>query len=293
MPKTLSDNIVAKTLRLYSEGTRLAAEIRLPDRAPEKAGHPAVLLCHGWGGLKSHLARYAQKFAQAGFAALTFDYRGWGESDGRIIAATDAPPLLEAGVRTLPVRVLSEIVDPIDQTTDIKNCLAALTTEPDVDPKRIGIWGTSYGGGHAVFTAGTDDRVRAVVAQVGGYGFPAQYRDFARGRAAEKARGKLDPVVPQNGLDAVPGLQGTPDVARMVEHFPLRAAESVRVPTLILDAEFDEFNPHWEHGYKAYEIIHPHAPAEYRTFPCKHFDVYDKYFEESTDLALAWFGKHL
>lgn len=293
MPKSNPGDTVPKKLRLYSEGTRLAAELWLPDRTPDKAGHPTVLLCHGWGGLKSQLAPYAQKFAHAGFAALTFDYRGWGESDGRLIAMPDAPPLLQASMRTLSVRVLREIVDPVDQTTDIKNCLAALAAEPGIDPKRIGIWGTSYGGGHAVFTAGTDDRVRAVVAQVGGYGFPAQYRDFARGRATEKARGKLDPVVPQDGLDAVPGLQGTPDVARMVEHFPLRAAASVRVPALILDAEFDEINNHWEHGYKAYEIIHPNAPTEYRTLPCKHFDVYDKYFEESTDLALAWFGKHL
>ena len=270
----------------------MAAEICAPEGEAEGSGRPAILLCHGWGGLKSQLVPYAELFARNGYVAMIFDYRGWGESDGRVIALPDAPPLLEAGERMLPVRVLREIVDPVDQTTDIRNCLAALRTETGVDPARIGLWGTSYGGGHVVFTAGQDARVRAVVAQIGGFGFPAEYRERALARAAEKARGQIDPAVPQ-GIDATPGLKGTPDIARMVDHSPRLAATRVRVPTLIIDAEQEELMNRLENGFTVHMIIRENAPSEYVTFPCTHYKVYDQYFTESTKLALDWFKRHL
>ncbi len=281
------------TIDLFSEGTRIAADLFTPAGDGPECGWPSILLCHGWGGTKDHLSRYAEKFAAAGFFAMTFDYRGWGESDGRIIPVCGSPQLTEAGERDLKVQVLREIVDPVDQTTDIRNCLAALASEPGVDPARIGIWGTSYGGGHAVFIAGTDDRIKAVVAQIGGFGFPPEMRDWARGQATEKARGLIEPVVPQNGLNGIAGLKGTPDVARMVEHSQLGAAARVHVPALIIDAEFEELNNRLEHGFAAYMMIRQNAPAQYHTYPCKHYVVYDEYFVPSTDLALNWFQKYL
>ena len=291
--KNLEEPRTGRALTLYSEGTRLAVEIYAPQARSPANGHPAILLCHGWGGLKSGLIEHARAFARAGFVAMTFDYRGWGESDGRIIPAVGSPRLLTAGERTLDVRVLREIVDPIDQTVDVRNCLAALLTEPGVDPSRVGIWGTSYGGGHAVFVGGHDDRIRAIVAQIGGYGFPPEYRDHARTRATEKARGQIDPVVPQDGLDAVPGLQGTPDTARMAVHSPLAAAAFVRVPTLIIDAEREELVNRFEHGFTAYMIIRQQATCEYRTFPCDHYTVYEQYFDASVTMAVEWFRTYL
>lgn len=276
---------------VFSEGTRLAAEIFTP--AGSDGPRPAILLCHGWGGLKSHLAKYAERFAQVGFVAMTFDYRGWGESDGRIISVAETPRLLTAGVETLPVRVLREIVDPIDQIADVKACLAYLLAEKSVDTKRVGIWGTSYGGGHSVFTTGNDDRIKAAVAQIGGFGFPMSYRDAARARQSGKARGEVDPPVPQFGLDASPGLKGTPDIARMAEHSQLEAAAKIKVPTLIMDAEFEELVDRKEHGFAAYEIIRRNTESEYHTFPGTHYEVYDKYFEPSLKLAIDWFKKHL
>ena len=285
--------IARRTIDLFSEGTRIAADFFTPAGDRPEGGWPSILLCHGWGGTKDHLSRYAEKFAAAGFFAMTFDYRGWGVSDGRIIPVRGGPQLTESGEREMKVQVLREIVDPVDQTTDIRNCLAVLASEPGVDPARIGIWGTSYGGGHAVFTAGNDNRIKAVVAQIGGFGFPPGMRDWARGQAAEKARGLIEPVVPQNGLNGIAGLKGTPDVARMVEHSQLGAAARVHVPALIIDAEFEELNNRLEHGFAAYMMIRQNAPAEYHTYPCKHYVVYDEYFVPSTDLAVTWFQKYL
>ena len=288
----MTQDIERRPVTIWSEGSRLAAELFKPQS--EGAG-PAILLCHGWGGLKDHLAdRYATPFAQAGFACLVFDYRGWGGSDGRLIPALDEPMLTQAGERTLKARVVREVVDPLDQIADIRAALAWLLSEPGVNPARVGLWGSSYGGGHVVSVAGTDDRVRAVVAQIGGYGHPreAWYTDLARQRMADKARGVLDPPIPQE-IDTTPGLRGTPDVARQFGHAPLEAAAGIAVPTLFIDAENEEYGEPALQGSAAYEIVRRHAVAERHTFPCTHYQVYDRFYEPSLRLGLDWFTRHL
>ena len=282
-----------RPVTLWSEGSRLAAEVVKP--ADAGGARAAILLCHGWGGLKEHLAeRYAMPFAEAGFACLVFDYRGWGGSDGRLIPDTGEPMLTEAGERTVRVRVVREVVDPLDQLADIRAAFAWLLSEDGVDPARVGIWGTSYGGGHVVSLAGSEDRVKAVVAQIGGYGHPreAWYAELARKRMADKARGLLDPPIPQ-GVDQAPGLRGTPDVARQFGYAPLESAARIRVPTLFIDAENEEYNEPALQGGAAYEIVKRNAVAERHTFPCTHYEVYDRFHDPSLKLALDWFTEHL
>ena len=52
-------------------------------------------------------------------------------------------------------------------------------------------------------------------------------------------------------------------------------------------------NNRLEHGFAAYNILKENALSEYHTFPCKHYVVYDEYFDQSTEMALAWYGKYL
>jgi uncharacterized protein len=49
----------------------------------------------------------------------------------------------------------------------LTSAITWLEVQPEVDPNRIGIWGTSNGGAHAPYVAGVDDRVKAAVGQVG------------------------------------------------------------------------------------------------------------------------------
>ncbi|WP_428396099.1 alpha/beta hydrolase [Lichenicoccus sp.] len=278
---------------IWSEGSRLAAEVFKPAGRPGLA--PAILLCHGWGGLKSHLAEnYAKPLAAAGFVCLVFDYRGWGLSDGKLIPTSDTPMLTEAGEQTLKIRVIREVVDPVDQIADIFAALAWLKSEAGVDPERVGIWGSSFGGGNVVSVAGTDPTIKAVVAQIGSYGPPGDddFVGLARQRMADKARGAIDPPIPQ-GLDAPPGLKGTPDVARMLFNRPLDAAARIRVPTLFIDAENEEYGSPDVQGKAAFEIVRRNAVAARHSFPCTHYEVYDRFYEPSLKLALDWFEKHL
>jgi dienelactone hydrolase len=286
-------DVQKRSLTLYSEGTRIAAECYIPAHLPPAKGFPGILLCHGWSGVQSQLASFAGDLARSGFAVMTFDYRGWGESDGRIIPTRDAPPLLKAGEQTLRVRVLREVIDPVDQVADVNNCLHALASETGVDPARLGIWGTSFGGGHAVFVAGNNSLIKAVVAQVGGFGLAPEFHNHARARAVEKVRGHMDPAVPQGGLDGLPNLSGTPDVARMLLHSPLAAAANIRVPSLIIEVDQEELVNRLDHGLAVYELVRPNAISEYRLLPGKHYDIYDRHREEAKNLALAWFKAHL
>ena len=289
----MHDNVQRQDVTIWSEGSRLAAEVIRP--ADRDVPRPAILLCHGWGGLKGHLAeRYAIPFAKAGYVCLVFDYRGWGASDGRLISTADTPMLTEAGVQTLTARVIRELVDPIDQVADIRACLAWLSTEPGVDAGRIGLWGSSYGGGHVIVVAGTDERPKAVVAQIGGFGSPespAEWVAYQRKREADKARAAIDPPVPQS-IDTAPGLRGVPDVARQLHHAPIKAAEALRAPTLFLDAEFEEYAQPGTHGYIA-EVAKKYAVSERVTYPCSHYKVYDEYYQAALQRALEWFDTHL
>lgn len=107
--------------------------------------HPAITMAHGFAGVKEHgLERFARYFADAGFVVLVHDHRGFGASDG-------AP---------------RHDIDPWAQIADWRRAISFLESRPDVDPQRIGVWGTSYAGGHAIVLGATDRRLRAVVAQV-------------------------------------------------------------------------------------------------------------------------------
>lgn len=129
----------------YSCGAKCAAVLWMPDGAGADDPRPGIVMCHGFTGIKEWLLPpFAEAFRDAGFAVLTFDYRGFGES---------------AGPRGRLV--------PQEQVEDIRNAITFLASEEAVDADRIGLWGTSFGCANAVQAAGVDPRPRCVVGQVG------------------------------------------------------------------------------------------------------------------------------
>jgi len=88
----VADEITFRTADIMSEGTRMAAEVFAP-RDTAKAKLPTIIMCHGWGGIAEHLRPDAILFAKAGYLVVTFDYRGWGNSDSRVILTQLAPAL--------------------------------------------------------------------------------------------------------------------------------------------------------------------------------------------------------
>jgi len=132
-------------IAFYSEGCRLSGHLYLPDDGGDGKSKPAIILAHGFTGVKEMLLPdFATSFADQGWIALTFDYRGFGTSEGQ----------------------RGRLLAP-DQVEDIRNAVTYARTRSEVDPERIGLWGTSYGCGLVVQAAAADDRVKAVVAQIG------------------------------------------------------------------------------------------------------------------------------
>lgn len=106
---------------------------------------PAVVMAHGFSAVKEmRLDRFAEAFAEAGLACLVFDYRGLGASDG-------SP---------------RQDIDPQAQLTDYRHAISTARALPEIDGARIGVWGSSYSGAHALMLGAIDRRVRAVVSQV-------------------------------------------------------------------------------------------------------------------------------
>src|SRR6476646_6339227 len=116
--------------------------------APSRAGAeplPAIAMAHGFTGVKEmDLDPVASALAASGLVVLLFDYRGWGTSAGEP----------------------RQHVDPRVQLDDYQSALSWLAARPDVDESRLGVWGTSYSGGHVLHLAAHDRRIKAVVSQV-------------------------------------------------------------------------------------------------------------------------------
>ena len=105
---------------------------------------PVVVLAHGLGGVKEmRLDAFAERFAAAGYRCLVFDYRHFGASSG------EPRQLLDIG----------------RQLEDWSSAVAHARTLDGVDPDRVVLWGTSFGGGHVLRTAARDPRIAAVVSQ--------------------------------------------------------------------------------------------------------------------------------
>jgi cephalosporin-C deacetylase-like acetyl esterase len=124
-------------------GDRLRGWLFLPSKPTGRL--PAVSLAHGYAGVKEHgLERFARALAEAGFVSLVHDHRNFGASDG----------------------TFRHDIDPWRQIADWRRAISLLESQPEVDAARIGVWGTSYAGGHVLVLGATDRRIRAVVSQV-------------------------------------------------------------------------------------------------------------------------------
>jgi dienelactone hydrolase len=281
-------------VEIWSDGTRLAGDLWLPEGLAADAKRPAIVLAQGWGGVREQLnGSYATAFAQAGFIVLTFDYRGWGDSESRLVLVEPEPAPDADGLITVRARPIREVVDPQDQILDILNVVAFLRGEPQVAADRIGLWGTSYGGGHVVEVAAREPRIAAVVAQVAymGVSRSPEQADLGRQRAVQKARGEIDPI-PQ-GIDRLGQLRGTPDLAKMVGHRPIDNAHRVRAATLVIDVEDDEYFDVRANGRAVYEAVRGNAPGRYEVYSGTHYAIYGVHYQAALSLAIAWFTAHL
>jgi len=125
-----------------ADGVELAGVLLRPDGA---GPHPIIVLSHGFSAVMAMgLLDYAEVFRTAGLACLVYEHRNFGASGGE--------PRYE--------------IDPWRQVADMRDAVSHARSLPGIDGERLGLWGTSYAGGHALVVSALDRRVRCVVSQV-------------------------------------------------------------------------------------------------------------------------------
>lgn len=146
----------------YSDRLRIAAQLHAPVTAAGAPPRPAIVMVQGMVGRKELFGfpRIAERFAALGYVALTFDYRGVGESEGE------------------PGRLF-----PLELVEDVRSAVDYLAQQPGVDPGRIALWGTSFGGAAVPHAAALDRRVCAAIS-IAGFGDGERW--LMAGRTAEQ-----------------------------------------------------------------------------------------------------------
>jgi uncharacterized protein len=293
-------NVVFKT----TNGTTLRGWYFVPDN-PGK--HATIVMSHGFSAVKEmYLDKYAEAFVQAGFAALVYDNRNFGESDGE--------PRQE--------------IDPWLQIRDYSDAITFARNLDGTDPDRIGIWGSSYSGGHVLVVAAIDRRVKCVVSQVplisGSQNFRrlvrsdflAQLRAGLHADRDARAAGNPPAMLPVVASDpmAASALPTADSYAWFTETAATRAPSwrnevtlrSIEygfgyepgayiglispTPLLMLVAVGDHLTVS-DLAIAAYERAC--EPKKLVIMPGGHFDAYVAGFEQSAGPACAWFGTHL
>lgn len=130
-------------IEFNAEGSLIRGWLYRPE--VEAARLPIVVMAGGFSCVKEmHLGNFAEVFAGAGLAVLLFDFRNLGASEGT--------PRQE--------------LNPWQQVEDYRHAITYATTLSGIHPGRIGIWGSSYSGGHCLMVGATDRRVKCVSVQV-------------------------------------------------------------------------------------------------------------------------------
>ncbi len=132
-------------ISFYSEGHKLSGDLFVPEGITPGETRAGIVLCHGYTGVKDlYLPDNARVLNEAGYVVLTFDYKGWGTSEGA-----------------------RSRLAPYSRVADVQAALTYLGLQPQVDEDRLGIYGTSYGGATVVWTGAIDTRVKCIVSCVG------------------------------------------------------------------------------------------------------------------------------
>lgn len=264
---------------------------------------PVVVLGHGLGAVREmRLDAYSERFAAAGMATLAFTYRYFGDSGG------------------MPRQLMSVR----RQLADWDAALDFVKRQPDIDGGRVAIWGSSFGGGHAIEVASRHPELRAAISQcpftdglesATALGVratlqitPVVLRDFAArlfGRPPVMVPIAAPPGQPalMNAHDALPGYlalmpKGLAFVNRVaarvipeiVGYRPGRRAARVRLPILFCVSRTDTVTP----PERTIAMAGRAPRGEIKLYDCGHFDFYlGEHFERAVSDQTSFLARHL
>jgi uncharacterized protein len=284
-------------------GIQISGWLFVPDG--QSGSRPAITMAHGYAGTKYHgLAPFAEAFAEAGFVVLLHDHRNFGDSGGEP----------------------RQDINPWQQISDWRRAVSWLQERPEVDENRVGLWGTSFAGGHAIVLGATERRIKAVVAQVPTIdGYATGLRRVApEAVAALEARFAADERAQLRGEPPATQLIVSDNPARPASY---NAPDAVSfylqpIPEGVWDNKVTVRSTRWARMYAPGEFVervsptpllmvvatqdhvavtdlalkvHERALEPKRLVVIKggHFDPYIREFKAASDAAIDWFRTHL
>lgn len=276
-----------------ANGVELAGALLRPSGV---GPHPLVVLSHGFSAVMAMgLLDYAAVFQAAGLACLVYEHRNFGASGGA--------PRHES--------------DPWQQVADMRDAISYGRGLPGIDPARIGLWGTSYAGGHALAVAALDRRVRCVVSQVplvdgyatlrgwiGETNWDAMQQRFADDRDA-RYRGEAprttkparpgdqtwDWVVAIGAQEIYPNCITQRSLELLAAYEPGRfVARITPTPLLMILADDDTQTPY---AGQVDAFARAGEPKKCVSIAGGHYDPYTTSFETAAGVARDWFVTHL
>jgi hypothetical protein len=305
---TMPDGVTAREVTYYSDGVACYGKMFFPKGFSPGDKRPGIILGQGWAGTHYSIEKYAARFAGRGMVGMVIDYRGWGLSDGYPELARpkslDFPDCRNCRDNnrftreTLPVTIKRTRLLPLKMVEDYRNAISFLQGEPGIDRDRIGVWGSSFAGGHSLVTAALDARVKAVVIQIPGIGGknvkPGPY--LLEGKLLEDAikrarTGQGDEYETGYSVRRMVDIETQQAVA---EYRPMHYVPRIGPrPVLILVAEKEELMNNEHHGKAAFDMLA--GPKEYIVLPgVTHFEAYTgEAFETGSKAAADWFSKYL
>ncbi|OQV09991.1 hypothetical protein CLAIMM_14056 isoform 1 [Cladophialophora immunda] len=293
------------------DGVTLRGWLYTPSVPAPSSGLPCIVMCHGFGAVKEMgIDAFAERFTTSiPVCALVYDNRNLGASDG------------------LPRQ---EII-PALQCSDYSDAITYAQSRPEVDPRRVAIWGTSYSGAHVLSVAAVDRRVKAVISQVmvadGWANFHRLVRNdlvkdmeamFEKDRQG-RARGELPMTIqsvsanPEKELCVLPTPDSWEYVSTWIKKLPgvnaknevtVRSMEAFRAynasgyihhisptPLLMVVADKDELTP-TDIAIEAYSRAR--EPKQFHLFPGGHYAGYfGEAFDKSTAVQIEFWKKWL
>ena len=299
-PQSSKREIAPKSVTFFSEGVKLVGDLYIPEGLAAGEKRAGIVLCYGYTGVRTlYEPPTAQALSQVGYVVLTFDYKGWGDSDG-------------------PRTRLS----PYGRVIDTQAALTFLSIQPQVDANQVGLYGSSYGGATVIFTTAIDPRVKTVMCVTGvGNGLrwmrsirrPDEYADMLDRAAADRAMrvttGKSEMVdrneilIPDR-LSAKIAAETRKNDGTTVSKIPLEYIDDTAGfnpewvvdkiaprPVLFLSTDDDRLVPG--------EVVsmYAHANEPKKLVVLKGFGHYELYsgegFRQLTEATLSWFTEKL
>ncbi|MDN8448894.1 alpha/beta hydrolase [Acinetobacter baumannii] len=278
----------------------IAADFYIPKTNNKSA---VIIMAHGFAGLRQFkLIQYAQRFAQAGYAVILFDYRYWGGSTGKP----------------------REMISINSQLEDWKTMIQYASTCKFIDNRRIILWGTSLSGGYALSLASELKNIQAIMVQIPYVDgaetaklYPLQRYPQALKLSSQDYMGskmglnpKRLPVVDQYKLCFMPTADSyygylsivNPDYywsgevpARvffnLMRYRPIQLVRQINIPVLFIAAQHDSLIP-IESSREAATNIAPFV--SYHEWDMKHFDIYHgSWFEKAMTTQLEFLHQHI